>query len=487
MIRKTKIFVTVLLILCTSQLLVYADNPITNSTFYNAYEDIPEVKKALKQGILDEELADFLLDVKRPLGHAAAVINALSWDFEGKNNSQYLVKYLTKQDDTFPKRLERGEVSGRILFVLGYLRGMDNYFEVSQAAKWLANAKTKIPESFTVSIIYAIVEGQVRFISGKTSCDTWEFIKDSIDAFPGNRDMRKDAVKYILNYMELYKKSCNRLGNPIAKEFGPDHITGSHALASFKPYGHLSQERTYRAYVVRTYQSDDGDASLEILKGGSRVYAADGYRFEIGSIYEGDKVNSLISIGSDITGDGFPNLVVSEWTGGAHCCFYFHVFEIGHRFRHIQTINVAHADLADFENVDDNPALEFPMSDWTFVYWRTCFADSPAPPVILKFQGQKYEMACDLMRKLGLSHDELNSLAAEIKTLPEWKSEQPPVRLWSEMLDLIYTGNMLQAWKLVDHSWPKGITGKQEFMDDFKERLQESPFWEDVQKLNKGI
>ncbi len=127
------------------------------------------------------------------------------------------------------------------------------------------------------------------------------------------------------------------------------------------------------------------------------------------------------------------------------------------------------------------------MFDCTFAYWRTCFADSPAPPVILKFQGQKYEMACDLMRKPGLLHEELNSHAVEIKSLPEWESEYPPVRLWSEMLDLIYTGNMSQAWELVDLSWPKGITGKQEFLDDFNGRLQGSPFWEDVQKLNKGI
>ena len=77
MIKNIKIFVTVLLILCVSQFLVYADNPITNSTFYKAYEDIPEVKKAIKQGVLDNELIAFLLDEKSPMDHAAAVINAL--------------------------------------------------------------------------------------------------------------------------------------------------------------------------------------------------------------------------------------------------------------------------------------------------------------------------------------------------------------------------------------------------------------------------
>ena len=135
MIKNIKIFITVLLILCVCIFLVYADSPVTSTSFYRAYDDIPEVKKAAKQEILDDELAAFLLSEKVPLDYAAAVINALSWDFDGKNNTQYFIKYLTKQDSTFPERLKLLDVSGRILFVSGYLRAMDDYFDVFQAAR----------------------------------------------------------------------------------------------------------------------------------------------------------------------------------------------------------------------------------------------------------------------------------------------------------------------------------------------------------------
>ncbi len=185
-------------------------------------------------------------------------------------------------------------------------------------------------------------------------------------------------------------------------------------------------------------------------------------------------------------GDGLPNLLVSEWTGGAHCCFLFHIFEIGNRFRHIQTINAVHSGLADFANLDEDPALEFQMVDWTFAYWRTSFAASPAPAVILKYQGQQYEMASDLMRKTSLSFDQFIQLADEIKSSSEWESKQPPVRLWAEMLDLIYTGRMDQAWDLVDASWPKAIDGKEQFVKDLQAKLRQSPFWKDVQELNRG-
>ena len=255
-------------------------------------------------------------------------------------------------------------------------------------------------------------------------------------------------------------------------------------FASFEAVGPLQDEQTFGDYTVRTYELNE--SSFEILKKGVRVYADSGHRFEIGSIYETDKPQGQAGTnGTDITGDGHPNLVVSEWTGGAHCCFLFHVFQLGPHFRHIQTINAAHSDLADFENIDEEPDLEFLMADWTFAYWKASFAASPAPGVILKYDGEKYALACDLMRKPGLSPQDLTQLASDIKSWQGWEDYLPPSYLWGEMLDLIYMGNILQAWELFDRSWPEEIGGKEEFLKEFKVQLQESPFWESLQELNK--
>lgn len=245
----------------------------------------------------------------------------------------------------------------------------------------------------------------------------------------------------------------------------------------------LHQEQSYRNYVVKIFRH--GEDFFQILKDGRQVYAGKGFHFKIGSIYEDEKTNSLISIGTDITGDGQPNLVISEWTGGAHCCFNFHLFQIGEPFRYIQTIDAGDSDLADFARLGANPALEFIMADWTFAYWRTSFAQSPAPEVILKYRGRKYEMANELMQKPALTRDELKRIANEIRALPEWNQKCPPVKLWDEMLRLIYAGNMPQAWILADLSWPEGTCPKQEFLKDFKATLKKSPYWRDVQKLNR--
>jgi hypothetical protein len=42
--------------------------------------------------------------------------------------------------------------------------------------------------------------------------------------------------------------------------------------------------------------------------------------------------------------------------------------------------------------------------------------------------------------------------------------------LLKEMLDLIYAGNMAQAWTLLDLAWPDDFSGKEEFTNSFQEQ-----------------
>ena len=180
-----------------------------------------------------------------------------------------------------------------------------------------------------------------------------------------------------------------------------------------------------------------------------------------------------------------------------HSDFIFNVFEIGPQFKFIQSINAGHADHSDFKNLDDSPDLEFPLLDFAFVYWRVCFAESPMPKIILKFNGEKYELAQKLMSRPKLNHEKLTKLADKIKASDFWNhiegnhiinsdptNDQPPVLLWKEMLNLIYTGNMDQAWELFNLSWPKKIKGKQPFLKDFKEQLSGSRYWKELQEMN---
>lgn len=37
----------------------------------------------------------------------------------------------------------------------------------------------------------------------------------------------------------------------------------------------------------------------------------------------------------DLTGDGIKDLIVQEWSGGAHCCYTFDIYSLGPSLKHI--------------------------------------------------------------------------------------------------------------------------------------------------------
>jgi hypothetical protein len=249
----------------------------------------------------------------------------------------------------------------------------------------------------------------------------------------------------------------------------------------------LGETTNFGEYTVNIYREEGGcfftPSSLEILKNGCRVYGIHGCDFWVHGNKQTD--NATFPCGADITGDGQPNLVIHEWTGGAHGGHIFHLFETGQQFRFIQSINTEHGSpITRFENLDDDPALEFCLPDWTFAYWRTSFAESPAPEIILKYRQEKYLIAPELMRKPGLTQDALKKLVKRIQALPEWEQGGPPVELWAQMLDLIYTGNMTQALELTSLCWPEAVAGKDVFLSDFLTELKNGPFWTDIEKMN---
>ncbi|MFQ5795840.1 MAG: LysM peptidoglycan-binding domain-containing protein [Candidatus Bipolaricaulia bacterium] len=244
----------------------------------------------------------------------------------------------------------------------------------------------------------------------------------------------------------------------------------------------LQAEQAFQDYVVRIYRHlDSGEESFVVLRNGHRVYSSQAGRF----IYEDEKQASLVPMGKDITGNGVPNLVMWEWTGGAHCCFISHVFEIGKKFRAIEKIFAGHTDplgeRVGFMDLDGDSNLEFVMYDWTFAYWRAGFAESPAPKVILRSRDGAYRLAGDLMRKPAPDITQLEERAQQIRET--WKTVGPPSDLWGYMLDLVYTGHADLAWLFFEMAWPPGFPGKEEFLSDFRAKLSESPYWPEIQAL----
>jgi len=255
----------------------------------------------------------------------------------------------------------------------------------------------------------------------------------------------------------------------------------------------LQKSASYGDYTAEVYfdpSSNKRDAYFTILKNKKPVYrqqaTENGERFVIGTLLDDDPDAALVTMGRDITGDGQPDLLISEWTGGANCCLILHIFEIGSSFRKIADIDAEFGDQGPhFVELSKGPGLQVQIYDWTFANWHSDFADSPAPKVILRYQDRKYRVAPDLMRTPSVDSKDLAEKTESVRVAGKelhgsWPDAEVPPQLWGTMLDLMYSGHSDAARQFLDDAWPKQVGGKDAFRRDFDKQLRTSPYWKQL-------
>jgi hypothetical protein len=241
-------------------------------------------------------------------------------------------------------------------------------------------------------------------------------------------------------------------------------------------------------YVFRTYESEDGTC-LEVLRAGKVVFrrAGDGVeRYTLGQ--PGDAENDIPAIpnGADVTGRGRPDMVVSSWSGGAHCCFAHMVFELEPAFQLLATLNDADDDQAHFARLGADKHYYYFTADWTFGYWPSCFACSPSAPVILRFVddghgGGGFHLALDKMQKQPPTPAEWSKeLHAAQLSASQGNITSIGVTLWSPVLNWLYDGHSDLAWKFVDEAGPKAQQKPLPALADFCRLLKQSAYWPDL-------
>lgn len=177
----------------------WGDSPLTSTDFWKAYQDVPEVQLSHDIERLNTRLAYYLMDTRNSIDKKAAVINALSWKIDGKENAMLFrevlaIKYKT---DRVEKRLSADET-----FCLGYLTALDDYFHPEPSWKFLQQARKRSPKSFTVAIVTALVDGQIHFSEQNK---VWGPTAAVLNDKTLKQDMRAAAKDTIVRYMSLYK------------------------------------------------------------------------------------------------------------------------------------------------------------------------------------------------------------------------------------------------------------------------------------------
>lgn len=228
--------------------------------------------------------------------------------------------------------------------------------------------------------------------------------------------------------------------------------------------GPVVDEHRIGEYRVRVVEDTaTRERVVDITRGTRRVFArrsAD-YRIE--------------RAGQDLTGDGQPDVVLVEFTGGLHCCSRATVLGLGRTFADYGTVDGADGDIV-LDDLDRDGVPEIRIGDFRFAYWRDVpFADTPVPEVLLRFRAGRYVVACDLMREPPPDDETLRAQARDLAR--GWVSGDPPVDFWGYAVDLVYAGEAEAAWRFFDLGWPRAIPGRDAFVKDLRSRLTGGPCW----------
>jgi len=234
----------------------------------------------------------------------------------------------------------------------------------------------------------------------------------------------------------------------------------------------------YRISLLQDFQT--GLGKFIIQKGKVKVFeeAEIDNHYYFGNHFEpnSDEPADIFS-GRDITGNGKANLLISNWTGGAHCCHFLHIFELGKRLKKLVTVEAFSSSirLVDLDH-DGYPEIEF--WDGAIDYQFACFAGSPGGRVVLKFRKDHYEVATHLMKKPTPTPKKMKRLKQDlVRAFKEEESPDLPYPFLKTLMDLSYSGHFKLALQMADETWPVEKPGLEKFKSECSQALQSSQYW----------
>ena len=232
----------------------------------------------------------------------------------------------------------------------------------------------------------------------------------------------------------------------------------------------LQEERFIASYAIRVWRNPASDA-----------FMFDDILTISGTGQPQVRVESCVDLGeetgTDITGEGHPDVVVKVFTGGAHCCFSTIVYDLGPTLTKVLETPLSNCD-GHFQDLDGDGVLEFITCDDLFAYEYCCFAGSPAVRVVLQYEpGRGYVPASprfpqvyadDIARDLKLAEE------ATPGGMGEWDNDTKCAVL-PLVLDYLYSGRADEAWAAFDrlYTYPDASV----FRAEIEQTVSESPLF----------
>jgi hypothetical protein len=158
------------------------------------------------------------------------------------------------------------------------------------------------------------------------------------------------------------------------------------------------------------------------------------------------------------------HVIVQEWSGGAHCCFDYHVLHVlGTQVRHEGTIRGGDCSLR-VADLDQDGTLELIACDARFAYaFDLPFVESPLVPVIYTFRDRAYVAANRRFPQVyQFRITQERRRLAEAERASDARGARRAIL--SLLLHTLYAGRVTEAWCAFDRAyrWADRADVKQE-------------------------
>lgn len=252
------------------------------------------------------------------------------------------------------------------------------------------------------------------------------------------------------------------------------------SLSLFASDVKILQKKTFGNYRVVVTWNDVLEVQKVLIYQKRKVVHSEGelgHHYWIGNHFDDSLKGKDPHSGKDLNGNGIPDLVISQWTGGAHCCNFLYIYEL-HPSGVKKLLSVDGGSFGfGVEDLDGDKIPEIEFWDWPIDYLFNSFANSAQGLVRLKFGEGKYRVARSLMYKRRPSDRSLALIKRKIKMSFEGMGDLVPHPLLKLMMELSYTGYKELAMRVAEETWPKDRKDLKKFKAEFKKALLDSIYW----------
>jgi hypothetical protein len=256
----------------------------------------------------------------------------------------------------------------------------------------------------------------------------------------------------------------------------------------------------YRRYVMKKYfQSEKKEFVFEIRRENQLVYQVFAPKF---SHLQYVAIQGMTTF--DLEKDSINNFIIQAYRGGEREQTEWHILNLARNETNLQGKITADFAVPWLSDLDNDGVMELLVKDYTFAHWNADFLASPYQTAILRYENGAYHLAQNLLQNDSLHYAEttIETVKSAMEKFYLEATKNYPFKanvlagkpnerwgfiapiLWASMLELIYAGQAARAWELADKAWYEKLEGKNEFLNDFKQQLTKSPFWDDLRKLN---